>query len=165
MPVPVIPAPIIGSIFEAVTALAKHVTAPLFSLIDKSKLTEQEKAELNAEAHKVEAAMVSAFLEAEARKVEAEAEMAKAQAEIQKAEVASTSLLARSWRPLGMYLFLFLIAWTYWGAPVLGLPAIPMPEFLMRVIEVAFVGLAGLRTSEKMLPKILSILANLRKGT
>jgi len=84
-------------------------------------------------------------------------ELAKLQSNVVIAEIQGQSWIQRAWRPVLMWVCIFIIAWNYIINPILGFnKAIDMPPELWKLLFIGVGGYITLRSGEK-------IINNLRK--
>ena len=86
---------------------------------------------------------------------ETESKLVEAQSTIIVAEAKSQSWLARSWRPMLMTLFGYVVAHNYVVAPLTGADFLPIPPEMWGLLKLGIGGYVGGRTIEKVLPGIL----------
>lgn len=79
--------------------------------------------------------------------------LAKAQSEVLKTEMTGNTL-QRSWRPITMLVFTFIIFYRYFLAPVFNLPAIDMPDKFWDLLELGFGGYVIGRSLEKISDRV-----------
>jgi hypothetical protein len=144
------------SIFAAIKSIIDPLIKPAFDLVDELHVSEEER--LNAKAK-----LENAFSGQMFAIVNAIVGMVKSQATAISAE-ATGGWLQRSWRPIIMLMFGWMIFWNYWFAPVFGLTRTPMPMDLMGVIKIGLGGYVIGRSGEKMIPKIIELIKQ-GKGT
>ena len=87
------------------------------------------------------------------------AEARQAQTEITRTEAAHRSLFVAGWRPMCGWACSLAVVWLFFGAPVMGavtaalgldIPVPQVPEHLMFELLFALLGLAGLRSFDKL---------------
>jgi hypothetical protein len=93
--------------------------------------------------------------QAQAMQLDTQAKDMAAQADVVKAEIQGQSAMQRNWRPMLMYLFMFIIANNYILFPILHavFPAIQMlvvPEQMWSLIDICVGGYVGGRSLEKI---------------
>lgn len=90
--------------------------------------------------------------------IEADVEWAKAQADVIKTEAQSASWLARSWRPLLMLTFNYIILHTYIIAPIFGVTPVVIPEQMWDLLKIGIGGYVVGRSLEKTAPTVVQAL-------
>jgi len=79
-------------------------------------------------------------------------ELAKLQSNVVIAEIQGQSWIQRAWRPILMWVCIFIVAWNYIINPILGLNrAINMPPELWKLLFIGIGGYITLRSGEKII--------------
>jgi len=79
-------------------------------------------------------------------------ELAKLQSNVVIAEIQGQSWIQRAWRPVLMWVCIFIVAWNYIINPILGLnKAIEMPPELWKLLFIGVGGYITLRSGEKII--------------
>lgn len=140
-----------GSLLNLLKGPVKETVGAITGVLDKFITDPQERLKAELELAKIEADLQSKL-------INADVEWAKAGAEVVKAEVNSPSILARTWRPMLMYVGIVLIAYNYLVAAMFSLPTIPMPDQLWELLKIGMGGYVVGRTVEKTAPDIIRAL-------
>ena len=90
-----------------------------------------------------------------------QAKMLEVQRDIIVAEAKGESWLQRSWRPITMLVFVYIIAHNYVISPLFGLKTLPMPPQIWGVIKLGLGGYVIGRSAEKITREIKSPLKKL----
>lgn len=69
----------------------------------------------------------------------------------------SQSWLARSWRPLTMLTFTYIIAHSFVLAPLFGLEVLPIPPDMWELLKLGMGGYIIGRSAEKIAPAVLQL--------
>ncbi|HUW12352.1 MAG TPA: 3TM-type holin [Anaerolineae bacterium] len=120
-------------------------------LLDKVSTTDAERLAAKQELLKIERDFQVAVLALDT-------EFAKAQADVIKTEMQSASWMARSWRPILMLTFTFIIAWQFILAPVFGLVDVAIPTDMWDLLKIGMGGYIFGRSAEKVLPDMVTAL-------
>ena len=139
-------------IFSFITGIIKPVT----TLIDKLHTSKEEKMILQNEINKVIYQLQEKILTYETRMMES-------QAAIISAEAKGDSWIQKTWRPITMFVFLFIITWNYIFSPMFGLDALPLPDQIWTLIKIGLGGYIGGRSLEKIVPGIAKIIVESKK--
>jgi len=133
------------SIWGFITGIFK----PAVDLVDELHTSEEEKQTLKNHLFAMQAELSVKVLDYEARLIES-------QASVIKAEATADSWITRSWRPIVMLMFAFIIAWNYIIAPITGVASLPTPVELWSLMKLGLGGYIIGRSAEKVLPSILN---------
>jgi hypothetical protein len=143
--------------------LLKFLGGPIGSLvkeiggvIDSLSTTSEEKLEAKAKLLELQRAF-------QTKVMEVDVQFAAQQAEVIKAEVASESWLAKSWRPILMMTFTFIIAWNFIIAPLFSITAVLVPEQMWELLKIGMGGYIFGRSAEKIIPGITEAIAEAKK--
>lgn len=71
---------------------------------------------------------------------------------------AKGNFLQRSWRPILMLSFGFIICYNYWFAPTFGTPVTELPERFWNLLEISVGGYVIGRSFEKFIPPLGEVL-------
>ncbi len=82
---------------------------------------------------------------------------AETQASVIKSEAESTSFLARSWRPILMLVFTYIVAHNYVVAPLFSVASVPIPPDMWDLLKLGMGGYIIGRSAEKVAPAIAEI--------
>jgi hypothetical protein len=118
------------------------------SVIDNLHTSDQEKLEAKLALSQAEMAFRGQLLEADAR-------WAETQADVIKAEANGEGFLQRSWRPILMLTFTFIIAWNFVIAPIFSMESVPVPEDMWELLKIGVGGYIVGRSAEKIAPSVL----------
>ena len=130
-------------VFSFVTGLFKPVT----ELVDEIFTSDEEKKNFKLKLAKVEKERAQKILDFQS-------EVLKQQASVIQGEV-SGNWLQRSWRPIIMLTFGFVIFYQYFLAHVFGLQEIDMPTEFWTLLQIGVGGYLVGRSVEKVAPKII----------
>lgn len=137
---------VLDSIFGFTTGIFKPVT----DLVDELHTSDEEKNAVRMEVARLQQAVTAKAMDYEARVLEA-------RSDIIKAEASSSNVLASSWRPVTMYVFLFMLVWR-WVGPSFGIPVVDVSESLeLEFFNIIKIGLGGYivgRSAEKIVPQV-----------
>lgn len=84
--------------------------------------------------------------------VDADVEFAKQQAESVEEESKSESWMAKSWRPITMLVFVFIVAYNYIIAQWFDLKILPIPPDMWTLLKIGIGGYIFGRSAEKIVP-------------
>lgn len=143
-----------GIIGKAIGAVGNAVTG-ILGAVDKLDTTEHEKLQMKAEILRVQNAL-------ELELAQLSTEFARVQADVIKAELASDSGIAKSWRPILMLTFGFIIVYAV-VAPAFGAPPVDMTAIPKDFWDLVTVGVGGYvtgRTVEKVAPTVADAFKN-----
>lgn len=129
----------------AISSLFSGVTG----LVDKVTTTDEERLKAQLEVKRLETAFTLEM-------AKLEVENAKTQASVITAEVHSTSWMARSWRPILMLTFTFIIAYNHVIAPIFSLTALPLPPEMWATLKLGMGGYIVSRSAEKIAPGVVA---------
>jgi hypothetical protein len=138
---------LLGFLTGPITGLVKSVGG----VIDSLTTTDSEKAEA-----KLQLLAVQQQFQVEMEK--AAGAFAAQQADVIKAEVNSESWLARSWRPILMLTFTYIIGHNYVIAPLFSITMVPVPEPMWELLKIGMGGYIFGRTAEKIVPQVTEVL-------
>ena len=141
-----------------ITAAAESIS----SIADKFFVDKTQKAEFERDVKVALEETNQALIALRRDNIHLEAAKVQGRAAIIAGEVASTSWLARSWRPITMLNFLVLLNLFYFGY----LPPNLSPEMAAELVEIIKFGLGGflgLRTAEKTAPVLAKAIAAIGK--
>jgi hypothetical protein len=134
--------------------LAKLLSSPIGDLInsvggviDKFVTTDAEKLEAQRKLMELERNF-------QVQIAQIDANNAKTASEVIIAETKSESWAARNWRPVTMLTFTYIIAHNYVFAPLFGLPALPIPPDLWKLLDIGMGGYVFGRSAEKIVPQV-----------
>ena len=128
--------------------LAKFVT-PLARLVDEVHTSDEERLKLKAKIFEMQSALASKMMDYEARLLEAKTQVITAEAQ-------GASWLQRSWRPITMLTFLFLVV-----ADTFGLTEFRLAQEAWVLLQIGLGGYVVGRSAEKVIPKVTE---TFRKG-
>lgn len=137
-------------VFKFISSIFK----PAADLIDNLHTSEEERLA-------VKAALFSAQTQAAIKSLEYEQSILESRASIIKAEATADSWLTRSWRPMVMLFFTFIVGCVFFGFTPPGVPE----AFVVEIMSLIKLGLGGYvigRSAEKVLPEVADVI---RKGT
>ncbi len=116
---------------------------PLSKVVDELHFSGEEKAKLKLE-------MFAAQTELARQTLEYEMRLADAQAKVITAEAQGDSWIQRSWRPVTMLLFGFIVGWNYvlsplgsWVAKMFGGPEVPVLTITSEMWTLLSIGIGG----------------------
>jgi hypothetical protein len=135
-------------IFSTVGNAVGSLVSSVFSGIDSISTSEEEKQELKVR-------LLSAEAQFRMEMSRLSVEIDKERAAIIKAEIASNSWLARSWRPIIMLAFAFVVLYGAIG-PAFGAPTIDMngvPDRFWSLLTIGVGGYIAGRSAEKIIPE------------
>ena len=138
-------------IFEFISGLV----SPLSKLIEQVFPNEVDKMGAKAELLRIQTSFSEKLIDYETKLLDA-------QSKIIVAEAQSDSWITRSWRPITMLSFTFILIYT-WISPAFGLPLVVIPDQLWTVIEIGLGGYVGGRSLEKTVPAIVNALKSKEK--
>ena len=121
-----------------------NIIKPVTGLIDSLHTSDEEKLEAKSVLLKLETALMSQTLSYEQK-------LAESQASIIVAEATANSWLTRTWRPLTMLTFVFLVVWSQFTG-------MEIPPDLWFVIKLGLGGYLGGRSVEKSVGSITKIM-------
>ena len=133
-------------IFDFLTQLISPVT----TLVDQIVNKDEHKLAIKTQLTQVQVAFAEKALEYENKITEM-------QSQVIIAEAKSESWVTRSWRPILMLTFGFLIVWSY-AAKAIGIAAPDLPPDLWMVIKIGLGGYVIGRSAEKVAPSIVQAL-------
>ena len=134
-----------GTILEALTGPVGSLVGAVGGVIDSLHTSDEEKLTAKVALARMENELVVAIMEADAA-------FAKEQSEVLQAEIASTSWMARNWRPILMLTFTYIIAHVYVIAPLFGVPNVVIPEQMWTLLNIGIGGYVVGRSAEKIIP-------------
>ena len=111
--------------------------AEVMGAVDNLKIGDGEKAELRVK-------LMDRLIDAEL-----------AQQETIRAEMASGGWLGKNWRPILAVQWGFILTYTYWVAPMLGLPVVALDDRIYNLLVVCITGYGTARTMEKVAGKVV----------
>jgi hypothetical protein len=132
----------------AITSTVKAVASPLFKLIDAIHTSEDEKNRAKVEVETILQDMTSGIM-AVAQSI------ISAQKEIMVAEMKG-NFLQRTWRPIAMLVFVYMIFHNHVLLPVFGIPPVDLSERIWDIIQWGLTGYIGGRSAEKIATTIAS---------
>lgn len=138
------------SVFKFISGIFK----PAADLIDELHTSEEEK--LN-----IKAALFAAQTQATIKTLEYEKDILEQRTRIITAETQADSWLTRSWRPMVMLFFTFIVGCVFFGFTPPGVPE----AFVVEIMSLIKLGLGGYvigRSAEKVLPQVADVI---RQGT
>lgn len=133
-----------GAIFSAIGSIFK----PISDAIDNVHTSEEERLEAKATLTAVQAEVAKKWFDLEMK-------LADLQAAIVKAEMEHGNWLTKSWRPITMLTFLWLVVSYWYGLVPPNLP----PEAISAILDIIKWGLGGYvvgRSAEKVVPAIVN---------
>lgn len=117
------------------------------SVIDSLTTTDAEKLEAQRK-------LTELTLGFQEKMAELDQQWAETQAGVITAESKSESVLARSWRPILMLVFTYIIAHNYVIAPVFGVVSVPIPPEMWDLLRLGVGGYIAGRSIEKVAPHV-----------
>ena len=120
------------------------IISPIGSLIDNLHTSDEERLEAKGVLLKLETALMSQTLAYEQK-------LAESQASVLVAEATSNSWLTRTWRPITMLTFVFLIVWSQFTG-------MEIPPDLWFVVKLGLGGYLGGRSVEKSVGAITEVM-------
>lgn len=126
---------------------------PITKLIDQFHTTEPERLEAKGSLLKMQADVMAQAIEIEGRQFEA-------QAAIIKAEASGDGWLQKSWRPITMLVFVFIVFWDYIISPIFHLVMLPIPPDMWQLLKLGLGGYVIGRSVEKTVPGLVDALQN-----
>lgn len=129
------------SVFSVLGALLK----PVLGIVDKAVVDKDKKIEIKAALLQLEASLQEKLLEYESA-------LAQARSEVVLAEIKSESWITRSWRPILMLTFGFLVVYAIALGPIFSAPPIDptlIPEPLWDILKIGIGGYIIGRSTEK----------------
>lgn len=119
---------------------------PVSELIDNVTTSKDEKLQAKNKLQDLQNELLMKMLDYES-------ELAKTKAEVLKSETMG-SWLQRSWRPILMLTFGFIIVYEYFLSNVFGLPKSDLPEYFWDLLNIGLGGYVIGRSAEKIVPKM-----------
>lgn len=129
----------------AVLGFIKGIFKPAADLVDNIHTSKEEKLGLLNELADIEFQMQAKVLEYETKVLEISADVINTEGK--------GNWLQRSWRPLLMLIFAFLILYRYFLSPVFGWPAVEFPEKFWNLLTIGTGGYVVGRSLEKIAPQ------------
>ena len=123
---------------------------PVTNLVDNLHTSDEERLEAKGVLLQLETAMMSQTLAYEQK-------LAESQASIIVAEATANSWLTRTWRPITMLTFVFLVVWSQFTG-------MEIPPDLWFVIKIGLGGYLGGRSVEKSVGSITKIMKSKEEG-
>ena len=120
------------------------LVSPVTSLVDNLHTSDEERLEAKGVLLKLETALMSQTLAYEQK-------LAESQASVLVAEATSNSWLTRTWRPITMLTFVFLIVWSQFTG-------MEIPPDLWFVVKLGLGGYLGGRSVEKSVGAITEVM-------
>jgi hypothetical protein len=99
----------------------------------------------------------------QAKLIDADARYAEAQAKVITAELRHGTWLSRSWRPITMLVFVYIIAHNYILATMFHLESVPIPTDMWDLLKIGIGGYVIGRSVEKTAPAIAGAIAEAKK--
>ncbi|EGG93490.1 hypothetical protein IMCC1989_1139 [gamma proteobacterium IMCC1989] len=130
------------SVWKLLTGVVKPVT----DLIDDLHTSDEERLQIKAKLFEMQNAMASQVMDYEARLVEAKTKVITAEAE-------GASWFQRTWRPITMLTFLFLVVCDSFG-----LLAFRLAAEAWTLLQIGLGGYVVGRSAEKVIPKVTEVM-------
>jgi len=131
------------------------LVSPVANLIEHLLPSDVDKMQVKSELLKIQTAFAEKSLAYEQAVLDA-------QTKIIVAEAQADSWLTRSWRPITMLTFVFMILYT-WIAPAFKLPVVQIPSDLWDLIKIGLGGYTVGRSVEKIVPTVMSAMKEKEK--
>lgn len=144
-------------------AFLKLISSPLGDIFDKVGKIIDNVHLSGEEKLAAQRALLEIQTAAHIRMAELDADWAKTQASVITAEIQSDSWMGRSWRPIMMLTFVYIIGHTYILAPLFSLPSVGIPPDMWDLLKIGMGGYIVGRSAEKMAPAITEIVVANRK--
>jgi len=127
-----------------ILGFVSEILKPVSEIVDDVTTSKEEKMQLKNSLETIK----NAFL---VKALEYESKLTEAKAEIIKSETVG-SWLQRSWRPILMLLFGFILIYEYFIANVFGLPKSGLPDAFWQLLNIGIGGYVVGRSAEKIAP-------------
>ena len=124
--------------------LVSSIISPVANMVDNLTTTDAEKGDIKNKLETIKNSMASAMLSYEAKLTEAKAEIVKSET--------VGSWLQRSWRPIIMLMFGFIIMYEYFISNVFNLPKANLPGAFWELLNIGLGGYIVGRSAEKIAP-------------
>lgn len=139
-----------GGFLKFITGPIGDLVKSVGGIIDNVSTTTEEKMSAQAKLNEI----ANAFT---LQMAVLDTQFASEQAKVIIAEANSGSVLARNWRPIMMYVFIFIIAYNFILAPIFSLASLPIPDQLWDLLKLGMGGYIFGRSAEKTVPQIVEI--------
>lgn len=131
-------------VFTSILKVISEIIGPVSKIVDEVVTTKEEKLIVHNALETIKNEMTVKMLDYESK-------LTQAQADIVKSETVG-SWLQRSWRPILMLLFGFILIYEYFIANVFGLPKSGLPDAFWQLLNIGIGGYVVGRSAEKIAP-------------